>query len=65
MKLKVGDNVQIVPEWQDPNDDQFERTVIESPDNSPRVLISTNIPGFAIRPTEWIDADKLHLIPTL
>ena len=26
--LKVGDRVQIVPEWQDPGDDQYQRFVI-------------------------------------
>jgi hypothetical protein len=60
MNFKLGSKVQIKPEWQDPGDDQFERTVIEAPNNSPRVLISTHIPGFTILPTEWIDIDKLQ-----
>lgn len=29
--IKIGDRVQIVPEWQDPGDDRFERFVIEAP----------------------------------
>ena len=59
--LKAGDRVQIVPAWQDPGDDQFERIVIEAPDDSTRVRIRTIIPGFLIQPTEWIESDKLVL----
>lgn len=44
--LKVGDRGRIKPEWQDEGDDEFERVVIEDPENSPRVLIKTLIPGF-------------------
>jgi len=61
--LKAGDRVRIVPAWQDPGDDRFERFVIEAPDNSTRVLIRTLIPGFHIQPTEWIEADKLVVLP--
>jgi hypothetical protein len=60
--LKVGDSVRIVPEWQDPGDDRFETFVIEAPENCTQVRIRTIIPGFAIHPTEWIEADKLVLI---
>ena len=63
--LKVGDRVQILPEWQDPGDDRFERFVIEASDDSTRVLIQTLIPGFQIQPTEWIEADKLILLPPM
>ena len=63
MPLKPGDRVQIVPAWQDPGDDRFERFVIEVPDDSTRVLIQTHIPGFLIQPVEWIEADKLVLLP--
>ena len=62
--LKVGDRVQIVPEWQDPGDDRFERFVIEVPPDTTQVRISTIIPGFIFHPVEWIEADKLILIPT-
>ncbi len=62
--LKVGDRVQIAPEWQDPGDDRFERFVIEAPPDCTRVRIRTIIPSLAIQPTEWIEADKLLLIPT-
>ena len=62
--LKVGDEVQIVPEWQDPGDDNYPRIVIEAPDDCTRVRIQTLIPGFFIQPTEWIEAEKLiHLAP--
>ena len=61
--LKVGDRVQIVPGWQDPGDDKFERFVIEAPADSTSVRILTVIPGFVINPTEWIEADKLVLLP--
>jgi hypothetical protein len=61
--LKAGDRVQIVPEWQDPGDEQFERFVIEAPADSTRVLIRTIIPGFTIHPTERIEADRLILLP--
>ena len=62
--LKVGDQVQIVPEWQDPGDDQFERFVIEAPPNTTQVRIRTIIPSLVFQPTEWIEADKLLHIPT-
>ena len=62
--LKVGDRVQIVPEWQDPGDDRFERLVIEAPPDCTEVRIRTIIPGFVIHPTEWIEADRLILITT-
>ena len=61
--LKVGDRVQIVPEWQDPGDDRFERFVIEAPPNTTQVRIQTIIPGLVLRPTQWIEADHLNLIP--
>jgi len=62
--LKVGDRVQIVSEWQDPGDDLFERIVIEAPPDSTRVLVRTLLPGFQIQPVEWIEADKLILLPS-
>jgi hypothetical protein len=62
--LKVGDRVQIVPEWQDPGDERFARFVIEAPPNTTQVRIRTLIPGFIFHPTEWIEADHLILIPT-
>jgi hypothetical protein len=57
--LKVGDSVQIVPEWQDPGDDDYERFVIEAPANIAQVRIRTVIPGLRFHPTEWIEADRL------
>ena len=60
--LKVGDRVQIVPEWQDPGDDQYERFVIEAPADCTQVRIRTVVPGLVFQPTEWIEADKLILI---
>jgi hypothetical protein len=61
--LKVGDRVQIVPEWQDPGDDQFESFVIEAPPNTTLVRIRTLIPGLVFHPVEWIEADHLTFIP--
>ncbi len=64
--LKVGDRVQIVPEWQDPGDDRFERFerfVIEAPPDTTQVRIRAIIPGFVFHPVEWIEADKLILLP--
>ena len=60
--LKVGDQVQIVPEWQDPGDDQFERFVIEAPADCTSVRIQAHVPGLAFQPVEWIEANKLVLI---
>ena len=60
--LKVGDRVQIVPEWQDAGDDEFECLVIEAPTDSTRVRIRIIIPGLVFQPTEWIEADHLILI---
>ena len=57
--LLVGERVQIIPEFQDPGDEEFERVVIEAPADSPRVLIRTLIQGMAIQPTETIEAAKL------
>ena len=57
--FKVGDRVRIKPEWQDEGDDQWERVVIEAPENSPRVLIKTLIPGLEHPPTERIEISKL------
>jgi hypothetical protein len=57
--LKVGDRVQIVPEWQDLGDEKYERFVIEAPDDCARVRIQAVVPGIIIQPTEWIEAYKL------
>ena len=62
--LTVGDRVQIVPEWQDPEDENFERFVIEAPDDCTRVRIQAVVPSMFFQPTEWIEADKLIHIPT-
>ena len=48
--LKVGDRVQIVPEWQDPGDDQYERLVIEAPRDWNRVRIQAVVPGLVFHP---------------
>ena len=62
--LKVGDEVQIVPEWQDLGDGKYERFVIEAPDDCTRVRIQAVVPGLLFQPVEWIEADKLvHLSP--
>ncbi len=62
--LKVGDRVQVVPEWQDPGDYRFERFVIEAPEDCTCVRIQTVVPNLVIQPTEWIEADNLiHLFP--
>jgi hypothetical protein len=62
--LKVGDQVQIVPEWQDPGDGKYERFVIEAPDDCTRVRIQAVVPGLFFQPVEWIEADNLiHLSP--
>ncbi len=60
--LKVGDRVQIVPEWQDPGDEKYERFVIETPEDCTRVRIQAVIPSMVFQPTEWIEADKLILL---
>ena len=60
--LKVGDRVQIVPEWQDPGDEKFERFVIEAPPNTTQVRIRVIIPSLVIQPTEWIEANNLNLV---
>ncbi len=61
--LKVGDSVQIVPEYQDPGDNDYERFVIEAPPNITQVRILTIISGLHFHPTEWIEADHLILVP--
>lgn len=57
--LVAGDRVRILPEFQDPGDDEYERVVVEAPEDSTRVLIRTLIPGFDIPPTERIEARML------
>jgi hypothetical protein len=61
--LKVGDSVQIVPEYQDPGDNDYKRFVIEAPQNITQVRIRAIIPGLRFHPTEWIEADHLILVP--
>jgi hypothetical protein len=64
--LKVRDQVQIVPEWQDPGDEKYERFVIEAPEDCTRVRIQAVVPGLFFQPVEWIEADKLiHLSPPI
>jgi len=63
VSLKVGDRVQIVPEWQDPGDDRYERFVIEAPADCTRVRIQAHVPGMFFQPVEWIEANKLVFVP--
>lgn len=63
--LSVGERVRIRPEFQDEGDDQFERIVVEAPEDSPRVLVRTLIPGMAIQPTERIEASMLERVVEL
>jgi hypothetical protein len=60
--LKTGEKVQILAKFQDDGDEQFERIVIEAPEDSPRVLIRTLIPGMAIQPTETVEASMLERV---
>lgn len=62
--LVAGDWVRIVPEFQDEGDDEFERIVVEAPEDSSRVLIKTLIPGFEYPPTEWIEGRMLEKLPS-
>jgi hypothetical protein len=62
--LKVGDRVQIVPEWQDLGDEKYERFVIEAPADCTRVRIQAVVPGMFFQPVEWIEADQLVRIPS-
>jgi|GEM_PF-6886749 len=56
----IGDKVRIVPQFQDPGYDEFERIVIEAPEDCNRVLVVARIPGFHINPTERIEAIMLE-----
>lgn len=58
----MGDSVRIKLEWQDEGDDEFERVVIEAPENSPRVLIKTPIPSLEYPPTELIEIKMLERV---
>ncbi|BCU76863.1 hypothetical protein [Luteolibacter sp. LG18] len=60
--LKVGDRIRIVPEFQEPGDDQFESVVIETAEDCTRVLIRTFIPGFVIQQVERIEARMLEVL---
>ena len=48
--LKVGDRVQIVPEWQDPGDEEFEPFVIEAPKDCNRVASRPSFPTWSYMP---------------
>lgn len=61
--LKVGDQVQIISEWQDPGDEQYERFVIKAPDDCTQIRIQTVVPSLVFQPGEWIEADKLICLP--
>ena len=61
--LKVGDRVQIVPEWQDPGDEQYERFVIEAPRRLHPGPHPSGRPRPVFQPTEWIEADHLISSP--
>jgi len=60
--LRVGDRVRIVPKFQDAGDDEFERVVVEAPEDCTRVLVETRIPGFTYNPTERIEAAMLERV---
>jgi hypothetical protein len=61
--LKVGDRVQIVPEWQDPGDEKYERHVIEAPAGCTQVRIRAQVPGLVFQSVEWIEAERLVHLP--
>ena len=48
--LKVGDRVQIVPEWQDPGDEKYERFVIEAPDDCTGSVSRRSFRGLSSNP---------------
>jgi len=54
--------VRIVPKFQDAGDDEFERVVVEAPEDCTRVLVETRIPGFTYNPTERIEAAMLERV---
>jgi hypothetical protein len=60
--LNVGDRVRIKPEWQDPGDDDFERVVIEAPEDCTRVLVQTIIPGYTHHPVARIETSMLERV---
>jgi hypothetical protein len=59
--LKVGDRVRVKPEWQDPGDDDYERYVIEAPEDCTRVLVQTIIPGCTHHPVARIETSMLEM----
>jgi hypothetical protein len=60
--LEVGDRVRIKPEWQDPGDDNYERIVVEAPEDCTRVLVQTIIPGFTHQPVARIEISMLERV---
>jgi hypothetical protein len=60
--FSVGDRVRIKPEWQDPGDDNYERIVIEAPEDCTRVLVQTIIPGFTHHPVARIEISMLERV---
>ena len=58
--LRIGDMVRIAPQFQDSGDDDYERVVIEAPEDCTRVLVETRIPGWTYNPTERIEASLLE-----
>jgi hypothetical protein len=59
--LKVGDRIRIKPEWQDEGDD-YERIVVEAPEDSARVLVQTIIPCFTHNPVARIETSMLERV---
>jgi hypothetical protein len=62
--FSIGDRVRIKPEWQDPGDDDYERIVVEAPEDRTRVLVQTIIPGFTHHPVARIEVSMLERVGT-
>lgn len=56
--IKRGDEVRILPEWQDTGDDRFVWLALEDEDGG-RVRIEPQIPGLAFLPNQVVEVRML------
>ena len=58
--IKIGDQIRIKPEWQDPGDDKFIWRALEDEDGG-RVLIMPTNTGLTFPPNQVVDTNMVEL----
>lgn len=62
MKINKGDYIRILPEFQDPGDDEFTRVVIEGEEKG-RITVATLGTGMHITPTSVLRVEWVEVVP--